>query len=99
MKVIVKGVYDERNIPAIKELRAATGLGLRESKEIVDDARAGAPTTVEVKDDATFVYLDVEKVEPSRLDKLVDTLTAFPRDLTVGEIVDLLHITQKLTRS
>ncbi|HDQ14559.1 MAG TPA: 50S ribosomal protein L7/L12 [Sediminispirochaeta sp.] len=34
--VILKGVADGKKIPVIKEVRALTGLGLKEAKEIVE---------------------------------------------------------------
>ncbi len=35
--VVLKGVADGKKIPVIKEVRAITGLGLKEAKEIVEE--------------------------------------------------------------
>ena len=40
-------------IPAVKAVRTCTGLGLKESKKIVDNACAGTPQTIECNDEAS----------------------------------------------
>lgn len=44
--IIVTGVQDNMLINSIKEIRAATGWGLKDSKDFVDAVRAGRPGTV-----------------------------------------------------
>jgi hypothetical protein len=54
-KVTVTGLaYDAPKIPAIKQIRAVSGLGLKEAKYIADDADAGIATTFELAPSVTF---------------------------------------------
>ena len=49
--VVLKGFADGKKIPVIKEVRAATGLGLKEAKELVE--AGGKPVKEAItKDDA-----------------------------------------------
>lgn len=70
----------DKKIQAIKEVRQATGLGLKEAKDVVDtlvggSVVAGKPVTVEVeaasldilKDRFTFEVVANDAVDPSRL--------------------------------
>jgi ribosomal protein L7/L12 len=44
--VTLRHVPDDRRINTIKEVRAFTGLGLKEAKDLVDKVSAGNPTIV-----------------------------------------------------
>jgi large subunit ribosomal protein L7/L12 len=57
--VILKGFADGQKIPVIKEVRAITGLGLKEAKELVE---AGDKTVKEAvsKDEATAIKTKLE---------------------------------------
>jgi large subunit ribosomal protein L7/L12 len=55
--VILEGVTPEKKIAVIKEIRAITGLGLKEAKDLVD----GAPKTV--KEGATKEEADKMKTQ------------------------------------
>lgn len=48
MKVTITGVDAGYRISAIKGLRMATGMGLKEAKEIIDDVYAGKTVKLEV---------------------------------------------------
>lgn len=47
MRIIVTDVLLNRKITAIKAIRAETGLGIREAKEVVDTAMGGVPSVLE----------------------------------------------------
>jgi hypothetical protein len=47
MRVVITDVLGNRKITAIKAVRAATGLGLREAKEVIDTAISGVPSVLE----------------------------------------------------
>src|SRR6186713_1374659 len=58
---VVLTSHGEKNIEVIKEVRALTGLGLKEAKELVE----GAPKTVKegvAKDEANKIKTTLEKV-------------------------------------
>ncbi len=57
--VILKGIADGKKIPVIKEVRAITGLGLKEAKELVE---AGGKAVKEGVDKKTAAELK-EKLE------------------------------------
>ena len=57
--VILKGVADGKKIPVIKEVRAITGLGLKEAKDIVESGDKALKEGVS-KEDATAMK---EKLE------------------------------------
>lgn len=69
----------ERKIGAIKELRAATGLGLKDSKDIVDALTGGEPQTVAVYNDAS-------------LKQLATVFSFMPDEITLpaGDVLDFL---------
>ena len=59
--VILKSYDDAKKIPVIKEVRAITGLGLKEAKDLVE----GAPKPVKEgvnKDEAAKIKATLEKV-------------------------------------
>jgi hypothetical protein len=47
MRIILTDVDPNRKITAIKAVRAATGLGLREAKECIDTVISGVPSVLE----------------------------------------------------
>jgi len=47
MKVEITGFNKERKIPAIKAVRTLTGMGLKESKNIIDDTQDGNKHSIE----------------------------------------------------
>lgn len=57
--VILKGIADGKKIPVIKEVRAITGLGLKEAKEIVEAGDKAIKEGIS-KEDATAMK---EKLE------------------------------------
>jgi len=59
--VVLKGVEDGKKIPVIKEVRAITGLGLKEAKELVE---SGGKTLKEAvtKDEANEIKEKIEGV-------------------------------------
>ena len=57
--IILKGFEDGKKIPVIKEVRALTGLGLKESKDLVEAGGKAVKETVS-KDEAATIK---EKLE------------------------------------
>lgn len=49
MKITITGYEDGKKIYAIKAIRGITGYGLKEAKDVIDDADAGIATTIETK--------------------------------------------------
>lgn len=96
MRVKITGTTDpERKIHAIKGLRAATGLGLRDAKYIIDDVFSGVATVVEVPNlDATNTLreynLVFELFEPIVKDAVINALARMPLHLTVADVLAVL---------
>ena len=104
--------YDEcaqiRPITAIKAVRSLTGLGLRESKAVVDRLREGTPQTIYVDvfqanrdgavlTDAGLLWTLLHKADPqTRRDAVRQFLGDLPRDLTVGDILYVLDAEDRL---
>lgn len=94
-RIVITGV-GEKKIQAIKELRALTGLGLREAKGIIDSAADGFKAAVEVPSGADLAglraYVDIEpyKIAISPAD-LADVLEAYPADISVGGLRAILR--------
>lgn len=98
MQLLITGVNTERPIYSIKAVRAATGLGLREAKTVVDQVRGGgtATITVPVPTDETFAMLADHGVTFVALDTqhvVLHALRAMPSHLTVA---DLLAVAEAL---
>lgn len=96
MKIVITGYTDGKKIQAIKGLRGATGLGLKEAKDIIDEVGAGTPMQVVLPfdhdrrqlDEYGVVYQSAE-VRISNGD-LAEVLGRFRPDLTVADLVAVL---------
>ena len=62
--VVLKGFADGKKIPVIKEVRAITGLGLKEAKDLVESAPANIKEAV-TKEEAEEVAKKLEEVGAS----------------------------------
>ena len=93
MKIKLTGTTDpERKIHAIKGLRAATGLGLRDAKYICDDVFNGLPTVVELPDAKALDALkeanfEFTYVEPDPKELALAALRRLPLWMTVADVL------------
>lgn len=96
MDIIVKGSIDGKKIQAIKALREITGMGLRESKQMVDDADSGMHTRVSVFKSPVDVdcieYLLFETCALTPNNALASTLEAFEEALPGMTVADLARV-------
>jgi hypothetical protein len=96
MKIRITGTTEpDRKIHAIKGIRAATGLSLKDAKYVADGVFAGEPTVVEVLDHASTNVLRAhsltfELVELVVKDVVIDALKRMPIWITVGDVLAVL---------
>lgn len=96
-------------IQAIKDVRAATGLGLKEAKDLVDDALGGAESPLPYRFNgplsvpyAYFEHIDIRVIEPkceivpgpiNTLATVASFLRHYSPNLTVCELANMLEAT------
>jgi hypothetical protein len=94
MRVIITGFDAQKKIMAIKGIRFAAGLGLKEAKGIADVVGAGTPTAVDVGDDRVSA-LDEQGVTYRvgvPLAVLIAALSDYPAGMRVGDLVRTLNV-------
>jgi hypothetical protein len=96
MRISVTGFTDGKKIHAIKGIRAVSGLGLKEAKDVMDDAAAGIATVVEVSPGVGLRALDEHGVTYRKLsvplDEFIAALSDYPAGLRVGDLVRVLSV-------
>jgi hypothetical protein len=101
MRIRIIGASD-RKIFAIKEIRAATGLGLKEAKDVIEDAvdPGVAAPVVELLPSVnpqSLVEVSWEYALPTiTLADFVELLALYPQDITVGALVGSLRATERV---
>jgi hypothetical protein len=102
MKVLITGFTDGKKIQAIKGIREATGMGLKEAKDIADHVSAGTVTEITIDRDR-LVVLHEHGVVYSKsnvrlaLIDLIEALEHYPRHLTVEDLLVVLRPTREVT--
>lgn len=99
-QIIVNGTIGGRTgrvIQSIKSLRACSGLGLKEAKQIIDDGNSGAPTKLVVdldalKRDPSAAELAYEIVAPTSLQGFVGHLRAFEATYPGMSLIGLIRV-------
>lgn len=98
MNVLVSGFTDGKKIQAIKGIRQATGLSLKDSKDVADRVGSGLPTKITLTNLDHEALLDEHGVKYERvpvelaLGDFVELLSRYPRDWTIGGVVDILTV-------
>jgi hypothetical protein len=98
MRLIVTGVNPDKKIQAIKGIRAATGLGLKEAKHVADDVVAGTEVTIDVFDggrDALDIGGVTYRVSDVPLSAFITLLSQYPAGIRVGDLVRVLSVVEK----
>lgn len=102
MRAVIEAVDEQKKIHAIKCLRAATGLGLKDAKYVIDEVAFGReqkvellyPHSVETLDEG---YIRWRPVLPDFvLADFVEWLDRYPVDMTVGNVLSVLRATRDL---
>lgn len=101
MRVEILTVDDQKKIQAIKCIRAASGLGLKEAKDLADDVASGRPQFVEVTRNGLVAldegYLTYRQAIPDiTTADFVEVLSRYPRNLNVGDVLDVLVVVRDL---
>lgn len=97
MNVYVTGFTANKKILAIKGIRAATGLGLKESKQAADEVEAGQRVKLTLQTLDSEKHLEESGVVFQRvpvtvtLEELVDILGYYPPEMPVGDVVRILR--------
>ncbi|MGZ6587882.1 MAG: ribosomal protein L7/L12 [Solirubrobacteraceae bacterium] len=98
MKVVIQGINEQKKIHAIKNLRAATGMSLKDAKDVIDDVSAGRERTVESSSaprvDALLSegYISFRVAQsPFVIDDFIGALSRFPAAMTVGDLCAVLR--------
>jgi hypothetical protein len=92
MKITLTGCKPDKKIWAIKAVRAATGMALKEAKDTIDLVAYGNAVEISVAGPEYLQYFDegqVTYVKPAiRADwnEYAEVLSRFPADMTVGEL-------------
>jgi hypothetical protein len=98
MKLQLTGYKDQKKIHAIKGIRAATGLGLKEAKDLADTLDQGTTPTIDVSDfgqqaldecGVTYRALTVPLAE------FVAALSDYPAGIRVGDLVRVLSVVER----
>jgi hypothetical protein len=103
MNVTVTGFVEGKKIHAINGLRGATGMSLKEAKDVADAVAAGTPTQITVsrghlhhlEEFGVSYHKDEVRIA---IPDLVEILGRYPRDLTIGQLVDVLGSTTEFLR-
>lgn len=93
-RITLTDLKDDRKIVAIKNLRAVTGLGLKESKDIVD--RMSAPQMRTTEDISVLDSANVRTLDESFVYTLPDDKT-IPAGLVLEFVLDVLSSTDPVT--
>jgi hypothetical protein len=105
VNVIVTGYSDGKKIHAIKGIRAVTGLGLKEAKQVADDIDAGRRPEITLVNPEHASELEAMGVAYQMvpvnvpLAAFVDALGAYPRHLTVGDLHEVLRAAVAIEKS
>lgn len=104
MRVVLERVNEQKKIQAIKCLRAATGMGLKDAKNVIDEVAAGRECVVELSSaprlDALVAdgYISFRVARPPfEIDAFVEVLSRFPSETRVGDLVATLRPLRDLT--
>jgi hypothetical protein len=97
MRVRITGLTKpEKKIQAIKSIRSATGLGLKEAKDIADQVGGGHEPVIDVVD-AYSHFLD-EGFITYRVDvpikSLITALGDYPSSMRVGDLIRVLRVVE-----
>lgn len=96
MNVVLYGPCPEKKIQAIKAVRGATGIGLKEAKDAVEVLERGGETVLNVMNRAYLRDLDEVglkyRAEAVALALLVDALREYPEHMTVGDLCAVLSV-------
>lgn len=101
MRVEITAVDEAKRIQAIKCVRAATGMGLKDAKYTVDEVAFGRPQCVDVgyggKTALDEGYMTYREMLPNiSVRDFVEVLSRYPRGLSVGELADTLIVVRDL---
>jgi hypothetical protein len=99
-RIVLTGIGDAAPIQAIKDLRAVTGLGLKEAREIVNRVRAGEPFLLPIDDvsrlrGAAALRFEVRH-DPVSMRGLIDALGMYSPSMQVGELLCTLEVTSRM---
>lgn len=92
MKVKITWVDPEKKINGIKDIRACTGLSLRDAKEVYESVAAGRPVEAEVTNVGAYFdaeYMGAQEILPGGTpsDEIIDAfLAALPGELRVNDL-------------
>jgi hypothetical protein len=102
MKVLITGFTDGKKIQAIKGIRGATGMDLKEAKDIADRVSAGTVTEITIDRDQLAVLVEHGVVYSKSnvrlaLTDLIEALEHYPKHLTVEHLLVVLRPTEEIT--
>jgi hypothetical protein len=98
MRVIVTGFRPEKKILAIKGIRAATGLGLKEAKDVADRVGVGTEQTIDVYDGGREVLDEsgvTYRASGVPLGEFITALSEYPAGMRVGDLVRVLSVVER----
>jgi hypothetical protein len=97
VNVYVTGFQTGKKIHAIKGIRAATGLSLKDAKNAADHVEAGHRVKLALHDARAADALTEHGVTFERVPTavsaaaLIDILSYYPRDFTLGAVISVLR--------
>ena len=102
IKLISYPPRSEHKVAGIKALRAALGLGLKESKDLIEDLQEGNPSTLDCLDrDALKVFEQnggiVGEVNVVLLDQLKETARSAVDGQSYDLAIDVIELLKKYT--